>query len=59
MIDATAIDKMKDGIILLNTGRGALIDSKALIAGLKSKKMGGVGLDVYEQENHIFFEYSC
>jgi D-lactate dehydrogenase len=49
------IAMMKRGGILINTGRGALINAKALIRGLKSKKLAGVGLDVYEQESGLFF----
>lgn len=56
MINQTSIEKMKKGIILLNTGRGALIDTQALIEGLKSKQIAAVGLDVYEQEAKLFFE---
>lgn len=54
MIDDKAIAKMKNGVLILNTGRGALIDTKALIGGLKSCKIGGVALDVYENENAVF-----
>jgi D-lactate dehydrogenase len=56
MINAAAIARMKDGVILVNTGRGALIDSSALIEGLKSGKVGAAGLDVYEEEEAVFFE---
>jgi D-lactate dehydrogenase len=56
MIDSKSIQTMKDNVVLLNTGRGGLIDTKALIDGLKSKKMSAVGLDVYEQEGAVFFE---
>lgn len=56
LIDEKAISMMKTSVILLNTGRGALIDSKALIQGLKQNRFLGVGLDVYEQEHDIFFE---
>jgi len=55
MINENSISRMKDGVYLLNTGRGGLIDTKALIEGLKSKKIGGVGLDVYEEEEEFFF----
>lgn len=55
IINQKALDLMKDESILLNTGRGALIDHKALIKALKSHKVGSVGLDVYEQEQGIFF----
>ena len=56
LIGATAIDKVKHGVILINTSRGALIDAEAVIAGLKSGRIGGVALDVYEQEADLFFE---
>lgn len=54
-INEQTIHQMKPGMIILNTSRGALIDTKALIKGLKSKKIGGVGLDVYEEEADLFF----
>ncbi|MBT8140820.1 MAG: 2-hydroxyacid dehydrogenase [Gammaproteobacteria bacterium] len=56
LVDANAIAKMKTGVMLINTGRGALVDSKALIGGLKSQKIGFLGLDVYEEEAELFFE---
>lgn len=56
MIDAQAIDRMKEGVVLLNTSRGGLIDTAALIDGLKRCKLGAVGLDVYEREAGIFFK---
>lgn len=56
IINKAAIDKMKDGVYLINTSRGALIDTNALIDGLVSRKFGGVGLDVYEEEDGVFFE---
>jgi len=56
MINRTAITKMKDGVMIINTGRGKLIDTNALISGLKSKKIGFAGLDVYEEEEGYFFE---
>jgi D-lactate dehydrogenase len=55
MIDATALATMKPGVLLINTGRGALIDSRALIAALKTGHVGGAGLDVYEEEENVFF----
>jgi D-lactate dehydrogenase len=55
LIDANAISKMKKGVILLNTGRGGLIDTKALITALKKGQIGSAGLDVYEEEEEIFF----
>lgn len=60
IIDSDAIAKMKSGVMLINTGRGELMDTSALIAGLKSKRVGFVGMDVYENEGALFFEdHSC
>jgi len=56
LINAAAIAKMKDGVMLINTSRGALLDTVAIIAALKSGKIGYLGLDVYEEEERIFFE---
>jgi D-lactate dehydrogenase len=56
MINAAAIEAAKPGMMLINTSRGGLIDSAALIVGLKSRKLGGVALDVYEDERDLFFE---
>lgn len=56
LIDAAAIDRMKRGVMLINTSRGAVVDAVALIAGLKSGMIGSVGLDVYEEEAHLFFQ---
>ena len=56
LIDAKAIKMMKPGIMIINTGRGKLIDTPALISGLKSGKVGSAGLDVYEEESDYFFE---
>jgi D-lactate dehydrogenase len=56
LIDAAAIELMKPGVMLINTSRGALLDTQALIAGLKSGKIGYAGLDVYEEESEYFFE---
>lgn len=55
MIDDTALAAMKRGVVLINTGRGALIDSRALIEALKHGAVGAAGLDVYEEEEGIFF----
>ncbi|MEA2003260.1 MAG: 2-hydroxyacid dehydrogenase [Actinomycetota bacterium] len=56
MVDAFAVATMKDGVMLINTSRGALIDTAAVIEGLKTGKVGHLGLDVYEEEGDIFFE---
>lgn len=56
MIDAAALRKMRDGVMLINTSRGALIDTIAVIEALKGGKVGYLGLDVYEEEEEIFFE---
>ncbi len=56
VIDANAIDAMKPGVMLINTGRGALVETPALIQGLKAGKISHVGLDVYEEESDLFFE---
>lgn len=56
IINEESINKMKEGVMIINTGRGKLVDTKALINGLKSKKIGSAGLDVYEEENDYFFE---
>jgi D-lactate dehydrogenase len=56
MINRGAIEKMKTGVMLINTSRGALIDTAAVIEALKSGKIGYLGLDVYEEEEQIFFE---
>jgi D-lactate dehydrogenase len=56
MVDAAAIASMKPGVMLINTSRGALIDSKALIGALKRGHLGSAGLDVYEEEEGVFFE---
>jgi D-lactate dehydrogenase len=55
MVDAAAIARMKDGVMIINTSRGALVDTTALIEGLKSGHIGSVGLDVYEEEEQLFF----
>jgi D-lactate dehydrogenase len=55
-INEQSISKMKNGVMLINTSRGGLIDSKALIKGLKNKAISSAGLDVYEEEADIFFK---
>jgi D-lactate dehydrogenase len=56
LIDSAAIAQMKVGVMLINTSRGAVVDTCAVIAGLKSGKIGYLGLDVYEEECNLFFE---
>lgn len=56
MVDTHAINQMKPGVVLINTSRGGLIDTTALIDGLKQKKIAQLGLDVYELESDLFFE---
>ena len=56
MIDAAAIEKMKKGVVIVNTSRGALIDAEALLEGIKARKVGAACLDVYEEEADVFFE---
>ncbi len=55
IINEESLEKMKKGAILLNTSRGGLIDTKAVIAALKSKHLGGLALDVYESEGTLFY----
>ena len=55
LIGAESIEKMKKGVIIVNTSRGALVDAKALIEGIKSRKIGGALIDVYEEEGSLFF----
>ncbi|PWS56154.1 2-hydroxyacid dehydrogenase [Pseudoalteromonas sp. meg-B1] len=56
LIDDDAFAAMKTGVMLINTSRGALVNSKACIKALKSQKLGYLGLDVYEQESELFFK---
>jgi D-lactate dehydrogenase len=56
LIDAQALGQMKPGVMLINTGRGALIDTQAVIEALKSGRIGYLGLDVYEEEADLFYE---
>ena len=55
MIGEDAISKMKDGVMIINTARGGLIDSEALIRGIESGKIGGAGLDVVENEFGLYY----
>jgi D-lactate dehydrogenase len=56
LINADALQQMKTGVMLINTSRGAIVDTRAVIGGLKSGKIGYLGLDVYEEEADYFFE---
>ena len=56
MIDKDSIDKMKECVMIINTGRGQLINTNDLIEGLKEKKIAAAGLDVYEEEGEYFYE---
>lgn len=56
LIDSEAIERMKPGVVLINTSRGAVIDTRAVIQALKSGRIGYLGLDVYEEEADLFFE---
>lgn len=56
LLDEKAFALMKEGVMVINTGRGALIDTRALIGALKSRRVGAAGLDVYEEEEGVFFQ---
>ena len=56
MINEEALERCKKGVVLLNTSRGALVDAEALLAAIKSRKVGAACLDVYEEESDLFFE---
>lgn len=56
MINSESLKRCKNGVILLNTSRGALVDTEALLEGIKSRKVGAACLDVYEEESDLFFE---
>ena len=56
IISSVSISVMKPGVIIINTSRGGLVDTEALIDGLRSKKIGAACLDVYEEEAEVFFE---
>lgn len=56
LIDAEALAKVKPGVMLINTSRGALIDTQSAVEALKDGRVGSLGLDVYEEEDELFFE---
>ncbi len=56
MIDKAALDKCKKGVVLLNTSRGSLVDTEALLDSIKERRVGAACLDVYEEESDLFFE---
>lgn len=56
IIDEDSLSKMKKGVVIVNTSRGALIDAEALLEAIKSRKVGAACLDVYEEESDVFFE---
>lgn len=56
IINSDSLAKCKRGVVILNTSRGALVDTEALLAGIKSRKVGAACLDVYEEESDLFFE---
>ena len=55
LVNSESIKMMKKGVVILNTSRGALVDAEALLEGIKERKVGAACLDVYEEENDIFF----
>ncbi|MGC3965839.1 MAG: 2-hydroxyacid dehydrogenase [Pirellulales bacterium] len=55
LINAERLSRMKRGAMLINTGRGALLDTRAVVAALKSEQLGSLGIDVYEEEGDLFF----
>ena len=56
LLNQSAFDQMKDGVMIINTSRGGLVDSQAAIEALKTQKIGALGMDVYENERDLFFE---
>lgn len=56
LINAAALRRMREGVVILNTGRGPLIDTRAVISALKSGRLGALALDVYEEEEGVFYE---
>jgi D-lactate dehydrogenase len=56
LVDGDALEQMREGVVLINTSRGALIDTQAAVEALKTGRVGALGLDVYEEESDLFFE---
>ncbi|MDC7248909.1 MAG: 2-hydroxyacid dehydrogenase [Sphaerochaetaceae bacterium] len=56
LVNKETIEIMKDGVVIVNTSRGALVDAEALLQGIRSRKVGSAALDVYEEEAGLFFE---
>jgi D-lactate dehydrogenase len=56
IVNAHSIASMKRGVVLINTSRGGLVDTKAVVEALKNGHLGALGIDVYEQEEHLFFQ---
>jgi len=56
LIDNKSVEKLKKGVVIVNTSRGALIDAEALLEGIKARKIGAACLDVYEEEADVFFQ---
>lgn len=56
LLNQEAFNQMKDGVMIINTSRGALLDASAAIEALKSQRIGALGMDVYENERDLFFE---
>lgn len=56
MINSETVEKLKKGVVIINTSRGALIDAEALLEGIKSRRIGAACLDVYEEEGDVFFQ---
>lgn len=55
LVNADSLERMRQGCMLINTSRGALVDTTAVIAALKAGRLGSLGIDVYEEEEHLFF----
>ncbi|TMV65673.1 2-hydroxyacid dehydrogenase, partial [Thioclava sp. BHET1] len=56
LVNAASVARMKPGVMLINTSRGAVVETRAVIDGLKSGQIGALGIDVYEEEGDLFFE---